>query len=221
MPDSASDPLSALRRSVTKELAAILTEYQRSPSILGRLPLRFRPDGKGGELATPLPMAVHLEAELLADALNQSNLPLFATPSDGWLAMNLTGKWEEDVRRFHPAFSALVCAVPSPPAFPARIDPLLWRLDVLSGIYDPSVAARQDRGNPAFRVYWVGTQHPCNGVSRRLVNECALLYAAISGTNAAQTARQMIALADAYLAAPAEGNLVQKALCAGWRALEI
>ncbi len=221
MPDAPLDPLSALRRGITEALASILAEHQYPADSLRRLPLRFRPDGKGGELASPVPMALHLDAQLLADALNQSQLPIRVVPSGGWLAIHLTREWEETVRHFQPAVSSLDYNVPPPPAFSARIDPMLWRLDALIGITDPSIAARLDRGNPAFRAYWAGLQCPREGTSLRLINECALLYATISSADAPQTGQQMVALADAYLAAPAEGALVQRALQAGWHALEI
>lgn len=221
MPDLAFDPLSVLRRTVTEELASILTKYQHPVDALDRLPLRFRSDGKGGELATPLPMAMQLEAQLLADDLNQSPLPLSAEPSGGWLAMYLTSEWEEMVRQFQPAFSPLHCTVAPPPPFPARIDPVLWQLDALIGVTDPSIAARLDRGNPAFRLYLVHLQSPMTGINRILVNECALLYSAISSAVAEQIAQQMLVVADTYIASPAEGILVHNALDAGWRALEI
>ena len=221
MPDSVLDPLNALRRAVTEELAAILVKYQRPVDAPDRLPLRFRSDGKGGELATPLPMAMQLDAQLLADDLNQSHLPLSAEPSGGWLAMYLTDEWEEMVRQFQPAFSPIHYTVAPPPPFPARIDPVLWRLNALVGITDPSIAARLDRGNPAFRVYLAGLRDCGEAANRFLVNECALLYSAISSADARQTALEMIAVADAYVALSAEGALVHRALHAGWRTLEI
>ena len=70
-------------------------------------------------------------------------------------------------------------------------------------------------------MQWTAAQPPVKGNSRRLVNECALLYEQLAHGNASAAAKQLIALTDAYRAAPAEGALVQRALNAGLASLQI
>ena len=109
------------------------------------------------------------------------------------------------------------------PAFSARIDADLWRLDALAGRRDPFIAARLDRGNPAWRVRrgieLAGQNRGRNAHDRRLVNEAALLYTLLAGDSAPKAAQQLIALADRYLTSPAEDALVRRALAAGWQAV--
>lgn len=214
------DPLAALREAIYAELERVAAPLGGAESVR-RFPLRFRPDGRGGELATPLPMGLHLDAQALADGLNVASLPVSVAPSSGWLAITMTAEWDGLVRAYMPEETALNCSVPPMPAFDARIDPRFWRLDALAGVCDPFTAARIDRGNPAFRVHWARMQPPAGGESRRLVNEAALLYAYLAEEDGQSAAKQLIALTDAYLAAPAEGALVQRALKIGMAALEI
>ncbi len=218
---SVPDPLAALREAVYAELERVVAALGGGAEGVRRFPLRFRPDGRGGELATPLPMGLRLDGQALADGLNAASLPVSAAPSGGWLAIAMTAEWDKLIRAYVPEKPALNSSVPPMPAFDACIDPQFWRLDALAGVCDPFVAARIDRGNPAFRVYWAQLQPPASGESRRLVNEVALLYACLAEGNGQRTAKQMVALADAYLAAPAEGTLVQRALKIGTAALEI
>lgn len=214
------DPLAALREAIYAELERVAAPLGGAESVR-RFPLRFRPDGRGGELATPLPMGLHLDAQALADGLNAASLPVSAAPSSGWLAITMAAEWDEMVRTYMPEETALNCSAPPMPAFDARIDPRFWRLDALAGVCEPFVAARIDRGNPAFRVHWAQLQPPAGGEDRRVVNEAALLYAYLAEEDGQSAAKQLIALTDAYLAAPAEGALVQRALKIGTAALEI
>ena len=220
-PEAVTDPLSGVRAVVWARLEEAAKSLSAPSEGVRRFPLRFRPDGKGGELATPLPLGLHLDAQRLADALNALPLPCTAAPSGGWLALTLNDDWDEAVRCFDPTFPPLDAAVPPMPDFPARIDPALWRLSALAGITDPWVAARFDRGSPAFRVTWTAAQPPVEGNSRRLVNECALLYEQLANGDANAAAKQLIALTDACRAAPAEGALVRRALNAGLACLQI
>ena len=221
VPEAVADPLSGVRGAAWAGLEEAAKSLSAPSEDVRRFPLRFRPDGKGGELATPLPLGLHLDARALADALNALPLPCTAAPSGGWLALTLNGDWDGAVRCFEPRFPLIDAAVPPVPDFPARIDPALWRLSALAGVTDPQVAARFDRGSPAFRVQWTAAQPPVKGNSRRLVNECALLYEQLAHGNASAAAKQLIALTDAYRAAPAEGALVQRALNAGLASLQI
>ena len=184
--------------------------------------VRFRPDGKGGELATPFPMMAGVDAKVLADAAPAE--PLFARvfPSGRWIALDLSEQWLEQVRRWTPPERVLTAAAPPMPDFPARIDPALWRLDALAGIADPLTAARLDRGNPAWlvkRCIARAEKYSADAPDRRLVCESALLWAALDEADAGKIAAQLIALAARYHVAPAENALIRKALCAGWTAL--
>lgn len=220
-PEAVTDPLSGVRATIWDGLAEAVKALHASVEDVRRFPLRFRPDGKGGELATPLPLGLHLDAPALADALNALPLPGTAFPSGGWLALTLDARWDAAVRQFELDFPPLDCAVPPLPDFPSRIDAALWRLDALAGITDPLIAARFDRGNPAFRVRWTVDQPPTAGESRRLVNETALLYEQLAAGSAAAAAKQLVLLSDAYRAAPAEGILVHRALRSGLACLKI
>ena len=127
------------------------------------------------------------------------------------------------MRHWAPPEGKLAAATPPVPAFSARIDADLWRLDALAERCDPFTAARLDRGNPAWRVRrgieLAGQNRGRNAHDRRLVNEAALLYALLAGDSAPKAAQQLITLADRYLSSPAEDTLVHRALAAGWQAV--
>lgn len=187
--------------------------------------VRFRPDGKGGELAAPFPMIAGLDAQALAGAIPADPLFACAAPSGRWIALEVSEQWLEQVRRWTPPERTLTAAVPPVPDFPARILPALWRLDALAGITGPLIAARLDRGNPAWRVrrslLLTGQDRAGSVPDRRLCNEAALLWALLEQNDAKKLTVQLIALADRYLAAPGEDTLVHRALRAGWTALNL
>ena len=184
--------------------------------------VRFRPDGKGGELAAPFPMMVGVDASALAETAPVEPLFTRIFPSGQWIALDLSEQWREQVRRWTPPVRTLTAVTPPMPEFPARIDPTHWRLDALAGITDPLTAARLDRGNPAWlvkRCIARAEKYSADAPDRRLVCESALLWAALEEGNTKKTAAQLIALAARYHVAPSEDALVHKALCAGWSAL--
>ena len=214
------DPLTAARLKA----ATLLTEVARSLGSSAVCPVRsvrFRPDGKGGELAAPFPMTAHLDAGALAQAVSADAFFERAAPSGAWIALELSEEWRDAVRHWAPPEGKLAAATPPVPAFSARIDADLWWLDALAERCDPFTAARLDRGNPAWRVRrgieLAGQNRGRNAHDRRLVNEAALLYALLAGDSAPKAAQQLIALADRYLSSPAEDALVHRALAAGWQ----
>lgn len=176
---------------------------------------RFRPDGRGGVLATPFPQIAGVEPAALAGAF-PARLTFLTPPraSGDWLAFDPSGDWLELVRRAD--WAGPIPASPSPPipGFPARIDPLLWRLDALMGITDPLVAARLDRGNPGWRIFRVRElARTGRGKGRpdwELVCHAALL--SHLWADAPALLRQADALAQRYLACPGEDRLTARCL---------
>ncbi len=216
------DPLTAARLKA----AALLTEAARrlgNDAVCPVRSVRFRPDGKGGELAAPFPMTAHLDAGALAQAMSADAFFERAAPSGTWIALELGEEWRDAVRCWTAPEEKLTADTPPIPAFPAKIDAALWRLDALAGRCDPLTAARLDRGNPAWRVQrcteLAGQNRGRNAPDRRLVNEAALLYALLTEDSAPKAAQQLITLADRYLASPAEDALVRRVLAAGWQAV--
>ena len=216
------DPLTAAHLKA----ATLLTEAARSLGSSAVCPVRsvrFRPDGKGGELAAPFHMTAHLDAGALAQAVSADAFFERTAPSEAWIALELSEEWRDAVRHWAPPEGKLAAATPPVPAFSARIDADLWRLDALAERCDPFTAARLDRGNPAWRVRrgieLAGQNRGRNAHDRRLLNEAALLYALLAGDSAPKAAQQLIALADRYLSSPAEDALVHRALAAGWQAV--
>lgn len=213
-----ADPLTAVRQS----LAADISSAAKALGVRSDCPpdlLRFRPDGKGGELATPFPKSVHLGAALLAEQLPLTPLCQRIYPSGDWLAFDLSELWRDSVRSCRPPVRLQRADTPPVPDFPARIEPDLWRLDALAGITDPSVAARRDRGNPAWllgRAAELAAQNRGgNAPCRRLVNEAALCLALLAADTPQKLARQLIRLSRSYLAAPAEDALIAHILQIG------
>ena len=93
------DPLTAARLKA----AALLTEAARSLGSSAVCPVRsvrFRPDGKGGELAAPFPMTAHLDAGALAQAMSADDFFECAAPSGAWIALELSEEWRDAVRRW-------------------------------------------------------------------------------------------------------------------------
>ena len=178
---------------------------------------RFRPDGRGGVLATPFPQIAGLEPGALAGAF-PARLALLAPPypSGDWLAFDPSGDWLDLVRRADwtgPVF-APAPAPPPIPGFPARIDPLLWRLDALMGVTDPLVAARLDRGNPGWWILRAREQAKAGRGGNRPDRE-TLCHAALLShlwEDAPALFRQAGALARRYLACPGEDRLTARCL---------
>ena len=78
------DPLTAAHLKA----AALLTEAARSLGSSAVCPVRsvrFRPDGKGGELAAPFPMTAHLDAGALAQAVSADAFFERIAPSEATL----------------------------------------------------------------------------------------------------------------------------------------
>lgn len=195
---------------------AALTEGARSlgsAALPEEKSLRFRPDGRGGELASPFPMAAGLDSAALAAAAPPAQWIEYIYPSEGWIALDLSEPWRQLVREFDPEPLALSFETPPIPDFPARIDKNNWRLCALLGRTEPLVCARRDRGNPAVRLALAqaraGQNRGRNRSDRCLVNLCA---AALDCTAPAPLARRLLELAEGYLRAPGEDPLVEKTL---------
>ena len=88
------DPLTAAHLKA----ATLLTEAARSLGSSAVCPVRsvrFRPDGKGGELAAPFPMTAHLDAGALAQAVSADAFFERAAPSGAWIALELSEEWRD------------------------------------------------------------------------------------------------------------------------------
>ena len=174
--------------------------------------IRFRPDGKGGELASPFPMTAKLSPEALAAASEPGQWFEAVRPSGDWIALELSEEWRALVRQTVPRPVKRRTVIPPIPAFPARIAPKLWHLDALAGITAPETAARLDRGNPAFQAYRAlesarrgkGKNRP----DRLLLNEAAQLAGLVESEETCALARQLIRLSQTYLLHPGEDALV-------------
>lgn len=178
--------------------------------------IRFRPDGKGGELASPFPLAAGLDSAALAAAIPASGQLRKAYPSGGWIAFDLSEYWQDQVRLWTCGGAPIPIQTPPVPDFPARITHACWRLDALAGFTDPRIAARLDRGNPAVQVFRAQTL-ACRGRGgdrrdRRLVNESALLFHHLACWDAQAAARQLVCLAQRYLVRPGEDALTARAI---------
>lgn len=177
---------------------------------------RFRPDGLGGVLATPFPNIAGLDPAALAGAV-PAELDLLAPPyaSGNWLAFDPSPQWLAQVRRADWE-NLTLSPEPAPliPGFPARIDPLLWRLDTLMGITDPMIAARLDRGNPAWLVLRARSLAQSGPGNHRPDRELVCLAALLSQSqgDVSALAVQAGALARRYLARPGEDPLVAQCL---------
>ncbi len=177
--------------------------------------IRFRADGKGGELASPFPMVAGLDSAALAQGVVLTDLLEAVYPSGGWIAFNLSEDWRALVRSWQPDWTPPALCPPPQADFPARIDAASWRFCALLGRAEPALAARLDLGNPYRRLLraegLARAGQGENGAERHLVN-CAA---------ACRNAASLLALADAYLARPAEDALVAKALAYGRKTLGI
>lgn len=177
---------------------------------------RFRPDGLGGVLATPFPNIAGLDSAALAGAVPAGSA-LLAPPyaSGDWLAFDPSPQWSAQVRRADWE-NLTLSPEPAPPipCFPARIDPLLWRLDTLMGITDPMIAARLDRGNPAWQVLRARALARSDQGGCRPDRELVCLAALLSQSqgDASALAVQAGALTRRYLSQPGEDALVAQCL---------
>lgn len=177
---------------------------------------RFRPDGLGGVLATPFPKIAGLEAAALAEAVTGTP-ELLASPraSGDWLAFDPSPQWLAQVRRADWDNLTFAPEPPPPiPGFPARIDPLLWQLDFLMGITDPQIAARLDRGNPAWQLRRTLALAQSGRGGGRPDRELVCLAALLSQPqgDASAIAGRAGALARSYLAHPGEDALTAQCL---------
>lgn len=216
----------ALARAAAEELLIQCARALGSGAGPSPEAIRFRPDGKGGELASPFPMTARLDPGALARAAGPSEWFEAVYPSGSWIALDLSDAWRELVRHSAPTPPPRNDPVLPPPPFPARIEPPLWRLDALAGITGPETAARLDRGNPAFRLRLAlgrakrgaGGNRP----DRLLVNEAALLTDLLERPGGARApALQLLRLSEAYLARPGEDALVARTLLIASKSLGI
>ena len=109
------DPLTAAHLKA----ATLLTEAARSLGSSAVCPVRsvrFRPDGKGGELAAPFPMTAHLDAGALAQAVSADAFFERTAPSEAWIALELSEEWRDAVRHWAPPEGKLAAATPPVPA---------------------------------------------------------------------------------------------------------
>lgn len=196
----------ALRR------AGLALDCPKAPELKA---IRFRPDGKGGELASPFPMAAGLDAEAVAEQCLSPGWFERIYPSGGWIAFDLSDQWRDYVRAWRPDWSPLELTVPPVPAFPGRIDPAAWRFCALVGQGDPAVAARLDLGSPYRRLEraerLAGQSAGGQRQDRLLLNLCAQCTGP----------EQLYALVQAYLAHPGEDDTVARLLRQGRKLLSI
>ncbi len=196
----------ALRR------AGLALDCDKEPELKA---IRFRPDGKGGELASPFPMAAGLDAAAVAAKCLNAGWFEGIYPSGGWIAFDLSEQWRSYVRTWRPDWAPLELTVPDLPQFPAYIDPAAWRFCALAGQPDPVLAARLDLGNPyrqveqAIKLALEGVGHQRQ--DRHLINLCAQCT----------DAKALLTLARAYLAHPGEDDTVVKLLRQGRKLLSI
>jgi hypothetical protein len=187
--------------------------------------IRFRPDGKGGELASPYPRICGLTSAALAHQLTCDSWWAHVYPSGDWIGFDLSPRWDALVRGWSESTPALSYAIPPLPAFPAKIRREDWALCALLGKADPCIAARLDRGNPAQNIrraqLLAGQNRGGNAPDRALVNQAALVYQALYSGNPGNVARAMLALAQRYLAQSGEDALVGRSLAAGAGALQL
>ena len=215
---------SPLRLARASALAALTEGARRlgSAALPAEKALRFRPDGKGGELASPFPMAAGLDSAALAAAVPPAQWIEGCHPSQGWIALELSEDWRTLVRNFVPEPLILTFQTPPIPDFPARIDEKSWRFCALLDQTAPLVCARRDRSNPAVRLALAqaraGQNRGQNRPDRYLVNLCA---AALDCAAPAPLARRLLELAEGYLKTPGEDALVNKTLCWGAQCLGI
>lgn len=170
--------------------------------------IRFREDGKGGEIASPFPMAAGLDSKTVADACPAGGWFEAIYPSGGWVAFDLSDDWRDYVRAWDAFWAPTDLEFPPIPAFPARIHPESWRFSALLGQCDPMTAARLDLGNPWQRLCramkLAGQRRGQGRPDRQLVNLAALCHGGEGQT--------LLALTDAYLAHPGEDALVERIL---------
>ena len=210
-------PLTRLRQICLRQLAqAALTLRTDTPQDA---PLRYRPDGKGGVLASPYPMQVGLPPEAIAAACPGDPWLTEIAPSGQWLAFTPSDAWYEEVRRYQPPQLETPPGTkfPAPPAdCPARLELRSWCLCCLLGKPDPLLAARLDLENPRLFLDRVRnqalTRRGSNRTDFHLLRECVLLEEHLKQQDAAAAARQALAVARRYAAAPAEDATVGKLL---------
>lgn len=177
--------------------------------------IRFRPDGKGGEVASPFPMAAGLESQAVAEQCLDPGWFESIRPSGGWIAFDLSEQWRDYIRLWRPQSIPQDLCVPDRPDFPAHINAASWRFCALLGQARPQLAARLDLSNPYRRVAralkLAGQGAGNRRRDRYLINLCAQV----------DSAKTLLTLADAYLAHPGEDDTVQKMLRHGKNILGI
>lgn len=192
--------------------AGLALDCEKQPELKA---IRFRPDGKGGELASPFPMAAGLDAAAVVEECLNAGWFERIYPSGGWIAFDLSEQWRNYVRAWRPDWAPLELTVPDIPHFPAHIDASSWRFCALVGQADPALAARLDLGNP-YRQVVRAAKLASEGVGRQrqdrhLINLCAQCT----------DAKTLLTLARAYLAHPGEDDTVAKLLRLGRKLLSI
>ena len=177
--------------------------------------IRFRADGKGGELASPFPMAAGLDPQAVADTCLDMGWFESIRPSGGWIAFDLSEQWRNYVRAWQPKSVPLELTAPPIPDYPARIDGASWRFCALLGQPEAELAARLDLGNPYRQVLRAEKlSGQCAGKERGdryLINLCAQC----------EDAKSLLLLAQAYLSHPGEDDTVKKMLGHGRKILGI
>lgn len=211
-----TDPITTARQAAFDSLCRA-AEALGCAAVPAQNAIRFRADGKGGELASPFPMAAGLDPKTVADACGKGNWFEAIRPSGGWIAFDLSDDWRDYVRAWEGKLTLSTLAAPPIPDFPARIHPKSWLFSVLLGQCDPMSAARLDLGNPWQRMdrarRLASQRQGNNRPDRKLVNLAALCC----GGDAAA----LLKLADAYLSHPGEDRMVLKYLTLGGEILGI
>ncbi|MBR1781780.1 MAG: hypothetical protein IJ751_10315 [Oscillospiraceae bacterium] len=206
------DPLSQVRRAAANALTQAARGTGREV-IVPPEQLRLRPDGKGGELASPLPQQLGLESGALIAHLPPHPLWEAAFPSGGWIGFTLSSQWQALVRAYAPPAAPLALCPPPMPAFPSRILPAHWAYCALLGMAQPQTAARLDRGNPAVLLEQARRLAQRNRGENRpdrvLLCQCALVQSPLSPE---ALAREADRLARSYLTKPGEDALTAETL---------
>lgn len=202
------DPLDLARAEALRVLhsAAEALELQSLPRAEQ---FRFRPDGKGGELATPYPRIARVDPSALAAACPPSPLLEQVRPSGGWLAIDLSDAWRDTVRSYDLSLTPAEVSTPPAPDFPARILPASWRFQALLPQPQAALAARLDGGNPytkLLRAQQLAQADFREQPSRLVLNHCALLAHLLTlGDDPKAVAQQALTLAEQFLLTRCEG----------------
>ena len=210
------DPITAACQAAFDSLchAAQTLNCPTSPVLKA---IRFRPDGKGGEIASPFPMAAGLDPRTVADVCGKGSWFEAVYPSGGWIAFDLSDDWRDYVRAWEGKLTVSNFDAPPIPDFPAHIEGKSWRFSALLGQCDPMTAARLDLGNPWQRlrraIQLSSQRRGQNRPDRQLVNLAALCC---DGDAAA-----LLELADVYLSRPGEDTAVGNYLVRGAEILRI